>query len=82
MVLGFVESFLRQRGIGRLMAGLGVRQPAFCWFVCGMVYQHGSGERPIPGCYFLLAFVHLSNKLFSEAQKVFFLSLGLSASQN
>lgn len=33
MVLGFIESFLRQRGIGRLMAGLGVRQPAFCLFV-------------------------------------------------
>lgn len=34
MVLGFVESFLRQRGIGRLVTGLGVRQPAICLFVC------------------------------------------------
>lgn len=73
MVLGFVESFLRQRSIGSLMSGLGIRQPAF---VCGMVYQHGNDEHPIPGC------LHLSNKQFTEDPNLLFLSLGLSASQN
>lgn len=61
MVLGFVESFLRQRGIGRLVTGLGVRQPAVCLFVEWYI------SIAIVNAPFLLdaiSSLHLSNKLF------------------